>query len=75
MEGGGGALAGEAASAIRQAAGGRAVVMIRLDVGKEVSVPKSAIAAELHRLFPQASIEIKEGAVPDSIVVKDIEVE
>lgn len=69
------AIVEEAAAAIREAAGKQAVLVIRLAVGKEVSVPKSAIAAELHRLFPQASIEIKESALTDSVVVKDIEVE
>jgi hypothetical protein len=75
MEGDGRAIIGEVASAIRQAAGRQAVVMIRLAVGKDVTVPKARIASELHRLFPQASIELKETALSDSVVVKDIEVE
>ena len=65
----------EVEAAIRQAASGQTVVMIRLAIGKEVSVAKAQIAGELHRRFPEASVEITESALTDSVVVKDIEVE
>ncbi len=71
----GGNLVDEVASTVRAAAGGQTVVMIRLSVGKQVSMPKSGIAARLHQLFPQASIDMAEGAIADSVVVRDIEVE
>ena len=64
----------EVESTIRQAAGEQVVVVIRLAIGKEVSVPKAKLAKILHERFPQASIEIKQGDIVDSVVVKDIEV-
>ena len=69
------ALIGEVEATIKDAAKGANVVVIRLAIGKEVSVAKSVVASELHKRFPSASIEIKESAITDSIVVKDIEVE
>ncbi len=75
MAGEGSEIIGGIASAIREAAGGQAVVLIRLAVGKDVTVPKARIASGLHKLFPRASIELKETALSDSVVVKDIEVE
>lgn len=69
------ALIDEVEATVKQASGGSTVVMIRLAIGKEVSVAKSVLASELHKRFPSASIEIKESAITDSIVVKDIEVD
>ena len=60
---------------MKQAAGKQTVVMIRLAIGKEVSATRAQIASELHKRFPQASIEMKETELSDSVVVKDIEVE
>jgi hypothetical protein len=68
-------LADEVESTVRQAAGKQRVVLIRLAVGKELSVSKVALASELHRRFPGASIEMKESSIISSVVVKDIEVE
>jgi hypothetical protein len=68
-------MIGEVAATIEEAAAGQKVVMIRLAIGKEVSVSKVEIAKELHKRFPEASVEIKESALTDSITVKDIEVE
>jgi hypothetical protein len=62
-------------AAIRQAAGKQEVLMIRLAIGTEVSVPQSVLASELHKRFPRASIEMKQSKITDSVVVKDIEVE
>ena len=66
----------EIEAAIRQAAGKAKVVLIRIEVGKEVSVSKVQLAKEISRRFPDASLELTDskGAV-DSVVVKDIEVE
>jgi hypothetical protein len=68
-------LIDDVASAIKEAANGQIVTMIRLAVGKQVSVPQSIIASRLHQLFPQASIEMAKSAIADSVVVRDIEVE
>jgi len=68
-------LADEIEGTIRQAAGKARVIFIRIAVGKGVSVPVPQLASELHRRFPDASIELKESAIVDSVVVKDIEVE
>lgn len=65
----------EVEATIREAASGQKVVLIRLAIGKEVSLSKVEIAKQLHRRFPDASVEIKESAITDSIVVRDIEVE
>lgn len=68
-------LVDEVESTVRQAAAGAEVVVIRLKVGKKLSMPSSALAAELHRRFPQASLEIKNGAPDGSVEVCDIEVQ
>ncbi len=68
-------LIDEVEAAIRQACAGQAVTKIRVAVGKEVTVSKVEIASELHRRFPQASVELMETKESDSIVVRDIEVE
>ena len=68
-------LVDEVEATVKSAANGSKVVVIRLAVGTQVSVPSSQIAAELHRRFPEASIELKKSPIVDSIVVKDIEVE
>jgi len=68
-------LVDEVEETVKSAANGSKVVVIRLAVGKRVSVPPAKIAAELHKRFPEASIEMKESAITDSVVVKDIEVE
>jgi len=65
----------EVEATIKQAAGKQEVVMIRLAIGNDVTVPQSVLAAELHKRFPQASIEIKQSKITDSVVVRDIEVE
>ncbi len=75
MEQGNSALVDEIESAIRGAAGQSRVLVIRLMVGKLVTVPKVDIAAQLHEKFPDSSIEMKDGKQPDAVVVKDIEVE
>lgn len=68
-------LVDEVEETVKGAANGGRVLVIRLAVGKQVSIPASQIAAELHKRFPDASIEMKQSAITDSIVVKDIEVE
>jgi hypothetical protein len=60
---------------VKSAAEGSRVKVIRLAVGKSVTVPKVEIATELHARFPGASIEIKDGNQSDAVVVKDIDVE
>lgn len=71
-----GSIVDEVASAIKAAAAGQKVILIRISVGKEVTVSRVQIARELNRIFPSASLEIKDSKVPDdSIVVRDIEVE
>ncbi len=65
----------EVEATVKEAAAGKTVVMIRLAIGKEISVSKVEIARELHKRFPEASVEMKESALTDSITVKDIEVE
>jgi hypothetical protein len=65
----------EVEAAIKEAAAGQKVVQIRLAVGKEVTVSRVELAAELHKRFPEASITLLESKITDSIVVKDIEVE
>ena len=66
----------EIEATVRQAAGKQKVVLIRLSVGKEVSISRVQIAKALNRRFPDASLEILDGrGNEDSIVVKDIEVE
>lgn len=65
----------EVESTIRKAAGVYTIVLIRIAVGKTVSIPKVTIASELHRRFPSASVVLMDSAITDSIVVKDIEVE
>ena len=73
--GGGESLVDEVEQTILQAAGKQAVTRIRLAIGKEVTVSKVEIAKELHRRFPDASIELMDSkAATDSVVVKDIEV-
>ncbi len=67
-------LVDEIEETVRQAAGGAKVISIRLAVGKGVSIPVPQLASELHRRFPHASIVLKESAIADSVVVKDIEV-
>lgn len=68
-------LVEEIEATIRGAAGGNRVLVVRLMVGKDVSVPKLEIAKLLHERFPGSSIEIKDGDASDAVVVKDIEVE
>lgn len=65
----------EIEAAIRQAAGKSTVTMIRLAIGKGLSVSKVEIAKELHKKFPSASVELEEGKETESVVVRDIEVE
>jgi hypothetical protein len=66
----------EIEATVRQAAGKKQVVLIRLAVGKEVTVSKVQLAKEMHRRFPDASLELLDSKdAADSIVVKDIEVE
>jgi hypothetical protein len=75
MDDGTGSLIDGIESTVREAASGQRVVLIRLAVGKGLSVSKVEIAKELHRRFPDASIEMKESTLTDSVTVKDIEVE
>jgi hypothetical protein len=65
----------EISDTIRGAAGDAKVTVIRLGVGKDVTVSRVKIASELQRRFPGASVEITDGKQGDSVVVKDIEVE
>lgn len=66
----------EIEAAIRSAAAGQKVVLIRLEVGRDVTVSRIEIAKEMHRKFPDASVELGDAkAKSDSVVVKDIEVE
>ena len=65
----------EVEATVKQAANGQRVIVIRISVGKSVSVPKVKIATELHKRFPGASIEMEEGGEDESVTVKDIEVE
>lgn len=68
-------LVDEVEETVKSAANGSKVTVIRLAVGKQVTVPAAKIAAELHKRFPGASIEMKQSAIIDSVVVKDIEIE
>ncbi|MCX8195123.1 MAG: hypothetical protein N3G22_03405 [Candidatus Micrarchaeota archaeon] len=71
-------LVDEIEAIIRQAASGQKVVVIRLVVGKKVSVSKVSLARELRLRFPSSSLEIKENKDrknADSVIVKNIEVE
>lgn len=68
-------LVDDVENAIRQAAGKQSVIKIRIAIGKEVTVSRVEIAKELHKRFPQASIELDAARETDSVVVKDIEVE
>ncbi|MEM2138012.1 MAG: hypothetical protein QW568_02900, partial [Candidatus Anstonellaceae archaeon] len=52
VDNGPGSLIDEIETTVREAAQGHRVVMIRLAVGKELSVSKVEIAKELHRRFP-----------------------
>jgi len=66
----------EIEATIRHAAGKEKVVLIRLSIGKEVTVSKVELAKEMHRRFPDASLELLDSKTdPDSVVVKDIEIE
>jgi len=69
------ALVDEIEATVRGAAEGSKVVVIRLAVGKDVTVPKMRIASELQQRFPGASIEIDDGKRADAVVVKNIDVE
>jgi|GEM_PF-1257155 len=69
------ALIDQVETIVRNAAGKEKVVRIRLEVGRSVSASKVRIAAELQKRFPGASVEMKDSKRPDSITVKDIEVE
>ncbi len=69
------ALVEEIEATIKGASGGSRVIVIRLMVGKDVTVPRLEIAGQLHKRFPGSSIEIKDGSASDAVVVKDIEVE
>ena len=69
------AIIDEIEQTIRQAAGKSTVTMIRLAIGKEVTVSKVEIAKEMHKRFPSASVELDEGKDAGSVVVRDIEVE
>jgi len=72
----GGGVVDEIESAVKAAAGGQRVVLIRIAVGKHVTISRVQIAKELNKRFPDASLEImEEKGSDDSIVVKDIEVE
>lgn len=75
VDDGTGSLIDEIETTVKEAAAGQKVVMIRLAIGKELSISKVEIAKELHRRFPEASVELKESALTDSVTVKDIEVE
>jgi len=71
---GGMPLADEVETAVKQAAGKHEVLLIRLKVGRGISVSKAELARELHLRFQRASIEMDESDVGDSVIVKDIEV-
>lgn len=66
----------EVEATIKRAAGGQKVVLIRIAIGREVTISRVRIAKELHRRFPDASLEISDSkGEADSVTVKDIEVE
>lgn len=67
-------VADEIETTIRHAAGKLRITKIRLEIGRSLSVSKVKLAGILHRRFPDASIDMKESAKEDSVVVKDIEV-
>lgn len=69
------AIVDEIEATILKAAGKATVTLIRLAIGKKVSVSKVEIAKELHKRFPSASVVLGETDEADSVVVKDIEVE
>jgi len=75
MGDGSSALVEEIEATIKGAASGSRVLIIRLVVGKGISVSKMEIVSYLHDKFPGASIEIHDGKRSDAVVVKDIEVE
>jgi hypothetical protein len=65
----------EAVEAVRQAAAGQQVLVIRISMGRGLSISKVELARALHAAFPKASVEITEEAGSHgSLVVKDIEV-
>lgn len=65
----------EISSTVEGAACGQKVIVIRLAVGKGLSVSRERLASELHKRFPSASVEIKDSRQEGAVVVKDIEVE
>ncbi|MFA6907739.1 MAG: hypothetical protein WC263_02840 [Candidatus Micrarchaeia archaeon] len=62
-------------SAISGAAGRHKVTLIKLSVGKGVSVAKEEIVKALAQKYPGASIDIQDGGADGSATVKEIEVE
>jgi hypothetical protein len=59
---------------IKNAAEGKEVVLIKLEIGKDVTFDKKEFALLLYKKFPKASIIIKKSKIHDSVVVKEIEV-
>lgn len=68
-------LVSEIESTVEGAAAGQKVTLIRLKLGKGVSVSKEEIVRALSEKFPGASIDIQDGGAAGSATVKEIEVE
>ena len=68
-------LISEIESTIEGAASGQKVTLIKLSLGKGVSVSKEEIVKALAQKFPGASIDIRDGGAAGSVTVKEIEVE
>jgi hypothetical protein len=65
----------EIASTVGEAAGGQKVLVIRLAVGRGLSLSRERIASGLSKRFPSATVEIADSKAEGAVVVKDIEVE
>jgi hypothetical protein len=68
-------LVSEIESTVEGAAAGQKVTLIKLKLGKGVSVSKEEIVRALSGRFPGASIDVQDGGAPGSATVREIEVE
>lgn len=68
-------LISEIEGTIEGAASGQKVTLIKLSLGKGVSVSKEEIVKALAQKFPGASIDIQDGGAAGSATVREIEVE
>ncbi|GEM_PF-1737451 len=67
-------LVSEIENTIEGAAGKHKVTLIKLALGKGVSVSKEEIVQALGKKYPGASIDIQDGGAKGSATVKEIEV-